>query len=46
MIMNWARQRVHVMAVDLNPVSIAQTKRRFHLLGLKGDIREMDANAL
>jgi 2-polyprenyl-3-methyl-5-hydroxy-6-metoxy-1,4-benzoquinol methylase len=46
MIMNWAKQGAQVTAVDLNPVSIAQTKRRFELLGLKGDIREMDANAL
>ncbi|MDQ6734351.1 MAG: class I SAM-dependent methyltransferase [Nitrospirota bacterium] len=46
MVMNWAKQGAHVTAVDLNPVAIAQTKRRFDLLGLKGDIREMDANAL
>ncbi len=46
MIMNWAKQGAHVTAVDLNPVAIAQTKRRFELLGLRGDIREMDANSL
>ncbi len=44
--MNWAKQGAHVTAVDLNPVAIAQTKRRFELLGLRGDIREMDANSL
>ena len=46
MIMNWARQGAQVTAVDLNPVSIAQTKRRFEILGLTGDIMEMDANSL
>lgn len=46
MIMNWAKQGAHVTAVDLNPVAIAQTKRRFDLLGLQGDIIEMDANSI
>lgn len=46
MIMNWAQHGAQVTAVDLNPVAIAQTKRRFELLGLRGDIREMDANLL
>ena len=46
MAMNWARQGAAVTAVDLNPVSIAQTTRRFELFGLSGDIREADAARL
>jgi 2-polyprenyl-3-methyl-5-hydroxy-6-metoxy-1,4-benzoquinol methylase len=46
MIMNWAQQGAAVTAVDLNPVSIAQTRRRFELFGLDGDIREADAERL
>lgn len=46
MAMNWARNGVAMTAVDLNPTSIAQTTRRFELLGLQGDIRLMDANLL
>src|SRR5262249_10933528 len=29
-----------------NPVSVAQTRRRFELMGLRGDIREADARHL
>jgi ubiquinone/menaquinone biosynthesis C-methylase UbiE len=46
MIMNWARNGAHVAAIDLNPIAVEQTTRRFALLGLDGDIREMDANEL
>jgi SAM-dependent methyltransferase len=46
MIMNWAQHGAEVTAVDLNPVSIAQTRRRFEVFGLTGVIQEMDANAL
>jgi SAM-dependent methyltransferase len=46
MAMNWARQGAEVTAVDLNPVSIAQTTRRFELFGLSGSIREADAARL
>ncbi len=46
MIMNWAKQGARVTAVDLNPVAIAQTRRRFEVFGLDGNIEEMDANAL
>ncbi len=46
MAMNWARREAEITAVDLNPVSVAQTRRRFDLLGLKGDIRQADAEAL
>lgn len=46
MLMNWARNGALVSAADLNPTSIAQTKRRFELHGLEGDIRLMDANKL
>src|SRR6478609_4458339 len=34
MIMNWAQHGAEVTAVDLNPVAIAQTRRRFELFGL------------
>jgi ubiquinone/menaquinone biosynthesis C-methylase UbiE len=35
-----------ITALDLNPVSVAQTTARFKLFGLSGDIREADAEAL
>jgi SAM-dependent methyltransferase len=44
--MNWALHGADVTAVDLNPVAIAQTRRRFEVFGLKGNIQEMDASAL
>jgi SAM-dependent methyltransferase len=46
MIMNWAQHGAEVTGVDLNPVAIAQTRRRFEVFGLTGVIQEMDANAL
>jgi SAM-dependent methyltransferase len=46
MAMNWARQGAVVSAVDLNPVAVAQTRTRFEIFGLSGDIREADAAAL
>jgi len=42
----WARQGARVTAVDLNPTAVAQTKRRFELLGLEGDVRQADARRL
>ena len=42
----WARGGARVTAVDLAPKSIEQTRRRFDLLGLTGDIREADAREL
>ncbi len=46
MAMNWARHGAEITAVDLNPVSVAQTRRRFDLFELKGDIRQADAETL
>lgn len=46
MLMNWARNGNDVTGVDLNPTSVTQTRRRFELLGLNGDIRLMDATRL
>lgn len=46
MIMNWARAGARVTAVDLNPFSIEQTRRRFALFGLEGAIEPMDARSL
>jgi 2-polyprenyl-3-methyl-5-hydroxy-6-metoxy-1,4-benzoquinol methylase len=34
----WAREGAHVTAVDLNPTAVEQTRRRFELLGLDGEI--------
>ena len=46
MAMNWARNGALVTAVDLNPVAVEQTARRFAVMGLSGDIREADAESL
>jgi ubiquinone/menaquinone biosynthesis C-methylase UbiE len=46
MIMNWAQAGARVTAVDLNPTSVRETKRRFELLGLEADVRLMDGNQL
>jgi SAM-dependent methyltransferase len=46
MAMNWARAGANVTAVDLNPTAVAQTRRRFELLGLEGDIRDADGRSL
>jgi SAM-dependent methyltransferase len=46
MAMNWAQQGAVVTAVDLNPVAVAQTRRRFELFGLPGDIQEVDGERL
>ena len=46
MAMNWAQRGAEMTASDLNPISIAQTRRRFELFGLAGDIRQADAEAL
>ena len=43
---NWAKHGALVTAVDLNPVAIAQTKRRFEVFGLQGEIMEVDAEGL
>lgn len=46
MAMNWARNGANVTAVDLSPTSVAQTRRRFEIFGLEGDIHIEDANRL
>lgn len=46
MAMNWAKHGAHVTAVDLNPVSVEQTTRRFDVHGLDGRVLQMDAHAL
>ncbi len=46
MLMNWAKNGAICTGVDLNPTSIAQSKRRFELLGLQADIQLEDANSL
>lgn len=44
MAMNWARRGVNMTATDLNSTAVKQTKRRFELYGLKGNILQADAN--
>ena len=46
MAMNWAQHGAQVTAVDLNPVSVAQTSQRLKLLDLPGHVAQTDANAL
>jgi ubiquinone/menaquinone biosynthesis C-methylase UbiE len=46
MAMNWALQGVDITAVDLSPFAVEQTKKRFELYGLKGEVRLEDANQL
>jgi len=46
MAMNWALHGARVTAVDLNPVAVQQTRRRFESYGYEGDIREADGEAL
>ena len=46
MAMNWALRGARVTAVDLNPVAVAKTRRRFDLFGLDGMIAEADGEDL
>jgi len=46
MAMNWAQRGAEFTAIDLNPISIAQTRQRFELFELQGDIRQADAETL
>lgn len=46
MAMLWAQRGAQVTAVDLNPVSVEQTRKRFGLLNLSGCIQPEDANNL
>ena len=46
MAMNWARAGARVTAVDLTDVAVEQTRRRFALFGLDGDLRQADARTL
>lgn len=46
MAMNWARTGCQMTAVDLSPTSVAQTRRRFELFGLNGQVLEMDGRRL
>lgn len=46
MAMNWAQRGALVTAVDLNPTSVRQTRERFKLFELDGDIRESDGESL
>jgi ubiquinone/menaquinone biosynthesis C-methylase UbiE len=42
----WAREGALVTAVDLNPTAAEQTRRRFELLGLEGEILQADGREL
>jgi SAM-dependent methyltransferase len=46
MAMNWAMHGAQVTAVDLNPVAVEQTRRRFETFDLQGEIREADGEHL
>lgn len=46
MAMNWAQQGANVTAVDLNPVAVQQTRKRFELFALSGEIHEADGENL
>lgn len=46
MAMNWAQRGARLTAVDLNEVSIAQTRQRFDHFGLSCDLRQADAESL
>jgi SAM-dependent methyltransferase len=46
MAMNWALHGAQVTAVDLNPVAVAQTRRRFEIFGLAGEVQEVDGESL
>jgi ubiquinone/menaquinone biosynthesis C-methylase UbiE len=46
MLMNWAKVGANCTAIDLNPVSVEQTKSRFKLHGLTAKVHLGDANYL
>ena len=46
MAMTWAQQGARLTAVDLNPVAVRQTRRRFEVFGLEGEIQEADGEHL
>jgi SAM-dependent methyltransferase len=46
MAMHWAKQGARITAVDLNPVAVEQTSRRFRLLGLNGRVLQADGRGL
>lgn len=46
MAMNWAKQGAEIVATDLNPVAVAQTKNRFNLFEVAGQILQTDAGNL
>ena len=46
MAMNWAEAGAEMTAVDLNPVAVAQTRRRFEVYGLAGRIEQADGETL
>ena len=46
MAMNWAMRGAKVTAIDLNPVAVDHTRRRFSLFDLDGSILEADAERL
>jgi ubiquinone/menaquinone biosynthesis C-methylase UbiE len=46
MAMNWAQEGALITAVDLNPVAVSQTRRRFELYDIAGVIQQADAESL
>lgn len=46
MSMNWSKQGARVVAADLNPVAVRQTRHRFNLYDVQGSVVQMDAEHL
>ena len=46
MAMNWAARGARMTAVDLNPVAVQQTEKRFKAFGLEGTFMEADGEHL
>ena len=46
MAMNWAKHGANLTAVDLNPLATAQTKKRFEVFGLSGNVHQADGERL
>jgi SAM-dependent methyltransferase len=46
MAMNWARQGARIVAIDLNPTAVRQTRQRFQVFQLPGAFMETDGRHL
>lgn len=46
MSMNWGQRGARIVAADLNPVAVRQTRQRFNLYNVPGTVVQMDAERL